>query len=126
MAKLSEPVGSLSEGAERLERLIKGVKDRQLSELHNAPSPKAVTSAFAVSPEEAWSRKFMTTDIGPQEFAAPQMPSIGLAAPLGGQPFRAAPAREPAPGALRPATIGQALARPARRRSWLGRFFFGD
>jgi hypothetical protein len=124
MAKLSEPVGSLNDGAERFERLIKGVKDRQLSEVHNAPTPKAVGSSFAVSPEETWSRKFMTAGIGPQTFAAPQMPSIALAAPLPGQPFAPAAAALP-PGDLRPAAIGQALGKPAKRRSWLGRLLRG-
>ena len=130
MAKLSEPVGSLSDGADRFDRLIKGVKDRQLSEVHNAPMPKAIGNAFVVSPEEVWSKKFMTAGIGPQEFAAPQMPSIAIAAPLTGHTFTAAV--EPAApravaGDMRPGVIGEALTKPARkRRSWVGRFFFGD
>jgi len=133
MAKLSEPVGSLSDGADRFDRLIKGVKDRQLSDVHNAPMPKAVSNAFAVSPEEVWSKKFMTAGIGPQEFAAPQMPSIAIATPLTGQTFRAAAVPEPtlvltAPADIGPtrSPLGRALAKPARRRSWVGRFFFGD
>jgi hypothetical protein len=129
MAKLSEPVGSLSEGADRFDRLINGVKERQFSEVHNAPMPKAVSTAFAVSPEEAWSRKFMTAGIGPKEFAVPQMPSIPVAAPLTGQMFRAAPEPLPARPALpdvRPGPIGQTLAKAPRRRSWVGRFFLGD
>jgi hypothetical protein len=125
MAKLSEPVGSLNDGAERFERLIKGVKDRQLSEVHNAPTPKAVGNSFAVSPEETWSRKFMTAGIGPQTFAALQMPSIALAAPLPGQPFAPVPAEPNIPGDLRPGAIGQALGKPAKRRSWLGRLLRG-
>jgi hypothetical protein len=125
MAKLSEPVGSLNDGAERFERLIKGVKDRQLSEVHNAPMPKAVGSSFAVSPEETWSRKFMTAGIGPQTFAAPQMPSIALAAPLPGQPFAPSGVELKAPDDLRPGGIGQALGKPAKRRSWLGRLLRG-
>jgi hypothetical protein len=130
MAKLSEPVGSLSDGADRFDRLIKGVKDRQLSEVHNAPTPKAIGNAFVVSPEEVWSKKFMTAGIGPQEFAAPQMPSIAVTAPLTGQTFRAV--SEPASpalalGGMRPGVIGEALTKPVRKqRSWVGRFFFGD
>jgi hypothetical protein len=133
MAKLSEPVGSLTDGAERFDRLIKGVKDRQLSDVHNAPMPKAISNAFAISPEEAWSKKFMTAGIGPQEFAAPQMPSIAVAAPLTGQTFKATHlvAKETAsvaPDTGRLSGIGQALAKPVhpKRRSWVGRFFFGD
>jgi len=30
------------------------------------------------------------------------------------------------PGEVRPATIGQVLAKPARRRSWFGRLVRGD
>jgi len=129
MAQLSQPVGSLADGAERFDRLIKGVKDRQLSEVQNAPAPKTIGTAFVVSPEEAWSRKFMTAGIGPQITSAPQMPAVGLAAPLTSAPFHPATAEPVAlAGAVRPAPIGQVLPRPARegRRSWLGRFFFGD
>ncbi|MBL6852172.1 MAG: hypothetical protein ISS15_13080 [Alphaproteobacteria bacterium] len=129
MARLSEPTGSLADGADRFDRLIKGVKDRQFSEVHNAPTPKSLSNAFVVSPEEAWSKKFMTAGIGPQEFVAPQMPSIALAAPLSDQTFNAAPqlpAAAVTQGEVRPASIGQARAKPARRRSWVGRFFFGD
>ena len=132
--KRSEVVGSLADGAERLERLIRGVKDRQYSEAHSAPEPKSVSNAFAVSPEEAWSKKFMTAGIGPNDFKPVQMPAIAVAAPS--QALRPAPKElEPAmshgaprtakgaakPGDLRPGSIGQVLAKPARRRSWFGR-----
>jgi len=129
MTQLSQSVGSLIDGADRFDRLVKGVKDRQLSEALNAPAPKTVGAAFAVSPEEAWSRKFMTAGIGPQTVSASQMPAIGLAAPLGGEGFRPAMMGAPAaPHDIRPMPIGQTLAKPARerRRSWVGRFFFGD
>ena len=126
--KLSAPVASLAEGAERLERIIRGVKDRQLSDAHNVPMLSPATNAFVVSPEEAWSKKFMTAGIGPSEFKAPQMPSIAVAAPMAGASFRqpAKPAFAPsAPVVRRPATIGQVLAKPARRRSWFGRLVRG-
>jgi hypothetical protein len=130
--KIGEAVGSLNEGAERLDRLIRGVKDRQFTDAHNAPTPKVVTNAFAVSPEEAWSRKFMTAGIGPNDFKPVQMPSIALAAPAPAlRPLPRVPAPkavEPAmstPGDLRPGSIGQALAKPARKRSWFGRLVRG-
>ncbi|HEY4942518.1 MAG TPA: hypothetical protein VII56_13905 [Rhizomicrobium sp.] len=127
--------GSLGDGAERLERLIRGVKDRQYSEAHSAPEPKTVPNAFAVSPEEAWSKKFMTAGIGPNDFKPVQMPAIAVAAPTANQALKPAPKElEPAlshgtapakakaaPGDIRPGHIGQALAKPARRRSWFGR-----
>lgn len=137
MAKFAEPVGSLADGAERLERLIKGVKDRQLAEVHNAPMPKTVSSAFAVSPEETWSKKFMTAGIGPQAFSAHQMPAINIAAPVANTvvfrpveeppaPAKAAPALKAATPVVRPGHIGAALAKPAPRRTWFGRLIRGS
>jgi hypothetical protein len=123
--KLSAPVASLADGAERLERIIRGVKDRQLSDAHNVPVLKPASNAFAVSPEEAWSKKFMTAGIGPSDFKAPQMPAIAVAAPMAGSTFQ--PAAKPAqplvaaPVIQRPATIGEVVAKPARKRSWFGR-----
>jgi hypothetical protein len=128
-------IGSLSEGAERLERLIRGVKDRQYSEVGNAPAPKALSTAFAVSPEEEWSKKFMTAGIGPMDYKPVHMPVVPIAAPV---PKSAAAALKPAPKALEPALagastgsrkpmpIGAVIAKPARRRSWLGRLVRGD
>lgn len=139
---------SLAEGAERLERLIRGVKDRQFTEAHTAPEPKSVSNAFAVSPEEAWSKNFMTAGIGPNDFKPVQMPSIAIAAPTAAQSLRPAPKQlEPvmsaqshrkslaapkappptrAAGNARPGTIGQVLAKPARKRSWFGRLVKDD
>ncbi|HXC56597.1 MAG TPA: hypothetical protein VNU97_14965 [Rhizomicrobium sp.] len=126
--RFGEATGSLSDGADRLDRLIRGVKDRQFSEAHNAPAPKTLSNAFAVSPEEAWSKQFMTAGIGPNAFKPVQMPVVSIAAP---PPPAAKPAPrelEPAiasPGKVRPTPIGQVLAKPARRRSWFGRLVRG-
>ncbi len=141
-AQFAPSVGSLAEGAERLDRLIRGVKDRQYSEVANAPAPKSVSTAFAVSPEEEWSKKFMTAGIGPMEFKPVQMPVVALAVPMPQTAIKAAPriaepvpkTVEPAietkaaasPGALRPGHIGEVLAKPARRRSWFGRLVKGS
>ncbi len=138
---------SLAEGAERLESLIRGVKDRQFSDARTAPEPKTVSTAFAVSPEEAWSKKFMTAGIGPNDFKPVQMPAMSVAAPAA-QALRPAPKDlEPAlsvskpapakavvaaappqanPGGVRPGHIGAALSKPAPRRSWFGRLVKGD
>ncbi|MEI9993645.1 MAG: hypothetical protein WDM91_03535 [Rhizomicrobium sp.] len=147
--RLANPVGSLADGAERLDRLIRGVKDRQFSEALNAPAPKSVSTAFAVSPEEAWSKKFMTAGIGPNDFKPVQMPVVPVAAPAPLRPApkalepviearTAAPVPKPAakaaapaakaesPGALRPGPIGQVLAKPARKSSWFGRLVRGN
>jgi hypothetical protein len=126
--KLSASVASLAEGAERLERVIRGVKDRQLSDAHNVPV-FSTNNAFAVSPEEAWSKKFMTAGIGPSDFKAPQMPSIAVAAPMAGATFGTAGSASPPVAAPivveRRNTIGDVLAKPVRRLSWLGRLVRG-
>ena len=151
--RLANATGSLADGAERLERLIRGVKDRQFSEALNAPQPKSVSSAYAVSPEEEWSKKFMTAGIGPHDFKPVQMPVVSIAAPstsLKPAPkalepaitaaapkpverpeIKAAPAEmaaksaAPSPGAVRPGPIGAVLAKPARKRTWFGRLVRG-
>jgi len=136
-AQFASAVGSLADGAERLDRLIRGVKDRQLSEVGNAPAPKSVSTAYAVSPEEEWSKKFMTAGIGPMEFKPVQMPVVPLAAHVSAaalKPAVQAAAPEPkavqpaieSPGAVRPGHIGAALAKPAPRRSWFGRLVKGN
>jgi len=136
--KLASATGSLADGAERLERLIRGVKDRQFSEASNAPQPKSVSNAYVVSPEEEWSRKFMTAGIGPHDFKPVQMPAISIAAPS--TALKPAPkALEPAivaakpaartaasAGTVRPTPIGAAIAKPVRRRSWFGRLVRGS
>lgn len=152
MAK-NEAAGSLTDGAERLERLIRGVKDRQFSEVRTAPEPKNLSNAFVESPQEVWSRKFMTAGIGPTEFKPVQMPTVAVAAPTMAQPLKPAPKSlepvltltEPAPpkplaapkaaatprpaGELRPAAkgpIGASIAKPQRKRSWFGRLVRGN
>ncbi|MEI9989737.1 MAG: hypothetical protein WDM86_06830 [Rhizomicrobium sp.] len=149
--RLASATGSLADGAERLERLIRGVKDRQFSEALNAPQPKSVSNAYAVSPEEEWSKKFMTAGIGPHDFKPVQMPVVSIAAPsaaLKPAPKTLEPALAVAapaapkkvaaappapkkieaasPGSVRPGPIGAAIARPARKRTWFGRLVRGN
>lgn len=95
---------SFGEGAERLDQLIRGVKDRQFSEVLNQPQPKGVRDVYAVSPQEEWSKKFMTAGIGPHDFKPVQMPAVSIAAPSS--------ALKPAPKTLEPAI---AVAAPAVR-----------
>jgi hypothetical protein len=129
---------TLAEGADRLERLIRGVKDRQFSEVHTAPEPKSISNVFAVSPEEEWSRQFMTAGIGPTVFKPVQMPSMPIISanqPLAPAPKALDPSIGPArpaakampraPGDVRPGHIGQALSKPAPKRSWFGRLVRG-
>ena len=128
--KLSEPSGSLFDGAQRLERVILTVKARQLAETHNAPVLKPTSDAFSFSPDEIWSKNYMTVGIGPsvrQPQAGPRETGAFTLPeqPRGGKKLQPPLAHAPALN-MQPVTIGQVLAKPARRRSWLGRIFRGS
>ena len=119
--------GPLAEGAERFDRLVRIVKDSQLG--RTAPRPSA-GETFVLSPEDAWSKKYMTRCIGPvcfsveaeapvfAKFEAPPVaaaPGPVLRAPARTMPVpRREAANEP---------IGLLIGKPGRRRSWLGRLF---
>ena len=47
--RLASATGSLADGVERLDRLIRGVKDRQFSEALNAPAPHQPYQANALA-----------------------------------------------------------------------------
>lgn len=128
--KVSEAAGSLSEGVERLERVVLAVKARQLAETRNAPSLKAVSDGFGFSPDEIWSKNYMTVGIGPSVRRPPppnggstmfRLPDQPLAAARLQPPLVSSPSGKRAQG-----TIGDTLAKPVRRRSWLGRLVRGS
>ena len=129
------PRGSLAEGAERFDRLVRTVKDGQLRRTKTAPGPP-VTEVFELSPEDAWAKKYMTHCIGPVCFAVETMAEPPVFAKFTAAPepsaqnpgFRpAGPAQSPPPsgrdvtdrGGAGP--IGLAIGKPVRARSWLGR-----
>ena len=128
------PRGSLAEGAERFDRLVRTVKDSQLGRTKTAPGPP-VTEAFELSPEDAWAKKYMTHCIGPVCFAVEVMaePPVfaKFTAPessVQSQGLRPAglaqdppPRRREAVGRGSTAPIGLAIGKPVRARSWLGR-----
>lgn len=124
MAEPRNPGGRLAEGAARLERLARIVKDSQLARTKAKAGP-AVTEAFVLSPEEAWAKKYMTHCIGPVCFEAPAEPSVF--AKYAAQPSKPAASQgystETAPAPPRDAgPIGLAIGKPPRR-SWVGRLF---
>src|SRR5262249_7760001 len=58
--------GALAEAAERFDRIVNIVKDQQLS--HTQPGTavrRPESEAYVLSPEEAWSRKYMIQCVGP-------------------------------------------------------------
>ncbi|MDE2134115.1 MAG: hypothetical protein KGJ49_05910 [Alphaproteobacteria bacterium] len=110
MAETRKAGGALLDGAERFDRLARIVKDNQLGRTSTGPRPP-VTEAFELSPEDAWSRKYMTQCIGPVCFDPAVEPPVfaKFAAPV--------------EAAANSGPIGLVIGKPVRRRSWLGRLF---
>jgi hypothetical protein len=133
MSQENRPRSALADGAERMNVLSRTVREQQLAERGALRFP--VMDVYSVSPDEAWSKKFMSQGIGP----APDCASPGgfcpipfaaqIAAPEATRPCDAPVAAEPrlqaAPAAAeQPAAghrqIGQAIGKPLRR-SWFRR-----
>ena len=127
--KFNESTSSLSDGADRLERVVLSVKARQLAETHNAPVLKPASDAFSFSPDEIWSKNYMTVGIGPSLRNPPTRLGDANASRWAEQPRGAAKLKPPLAHSpsltIRPLTIGEALAKPRRKRSWLGRVLLG-
>ncbi|MBU6297304.1 MAG: hypothetical protein KGJ79_12365 [Alphaproteobacteria bacterium] len=121
--------GALAEGAERFDRLVRIVKDSQLSRTKAGPKPP-ITEAFVLSPDEAWAKKYMTQCIGPVCFGPLTEPPPFVnytAPPLGSVKSHDFSVSEAARTAQRDAKepIGRAIGKPSRRRTWLGRLLKG-
>lgn len=56
--------GALAEAADRLDRIVNIVKDQQLSDTRSG-ARRPESEAYVLSPEEAWSRKYMIQCVGP-------------------------------------------------------------
>jgi hypothetical protein len=120
--------------AERFERIAQVVKDQQLSETRTGPRI-ARPDNFVASPQEVWARQFMTQSIGP---AAPRAtfapvpsyvplattPAAGPEIGTGFSRIEAKTARA-APRPQQDQTIGMALGKPGKKRSWIGRLLLG-
>lgn len=130
--------GALAEAADRLDRVVSIVKDQQLARTNSAARPRE-SEAFVLSPEEAWSRKYMIQCVGPVCTVRPTEEGALLLPRFTPPPAReAATVREIAPqrasngrttlrgGDRRGAAddhIGSVIGKPGRKRSWLGRIF---
>jgi len=130
--------GPLADAAERLDRVVSIVKDQQRARTNSGEHPKE-SEAFVLSPEEAWSKKYMIQCVGPvctmrpTEEGALLLPRFAPAPP--GKQASASVERaaqkapeikaEPAAPSRRaaPEQIGLAIGKPFRKRSLLGRLF---
>lgn len=125
---------SLQQGAERLDAVVREVREHQ-----KAFSESAVTRTAVLSPSEVWSKKFLSQGIGPDTaaFAKPiTCFEDGTCLPPRNQLMRELEARAsgrhvPVKIAA-PANIGDAPMRhpfaadlPKRKRSWLARLLLG-
>jgi hypothetical protein len=129
----NRPRSALADGAERMNVLSRTVREQQLAERGALRFP--VMDVYSMSPDEAWSKKFMSQGIGPapdcaspggfcpipfaSPAAAPQSPRACDAPPLAESHVQALPA--PAdPLSTGYQQIGQAIGKPLRR-SWFRR-----
>lgn len=127
--KLSDrPLRSaFAEAAERLEQTARAVKTRQVEETQGPPLgvPHRMT---AISPDEAWSKRYMSQAIGPRMDPMP-FSGTSLHAPLIVPTPQKVAERAFAPEPIvlkRGAPIGADIGRTVpQRRSWLGRLFLG-
>jgi hypothetical protein len=134
--------GAFQAAADRLDRLVQGVKDQQLSETRSGPKIASPDSLVA-SPQEIWARQFMTQSIGPvapRATFSPVPSYVPLAYPPVAQPDAGAgfsrvepkgktafsPAVRRNTGHKQDQTIGAVLGKPVKKRSWVGRFLLGS
>lgn len=110
------PQGPLAQGADRFAQIVRSVKESQVAKTgapRLAPSP----DSYALSPEEAWARKYTTHCIGPVCY--PPLPEAPFARPQ----LAEAPRIQAFAGQTEPATkdgtsIGQAIGKRQRRGIW--------
>ena len=125
--RIGEGIASLAEGAQQFETLIQEVKARQISETHNAPKLKTAADSFNLCPDELWSRKYMTTAIGPTALKSSVLSQVSIHSRPAGETSPAADLDASRDGhvskAIKETIIGEALAKPVRRRTWLARQF---
>ncbi|HUJ45771.1 MAG TPA: hypothetical protein VLV55_01460 [Rhizomicrobium sp.] len=125
-AVLSEKRSAFLEGAERLDEVQRAIKSTQLEASGTIAEARRRTAA--ISPDEAWSQKYMTQAIGPvSETAMRPAPEFMGSAPAKDAAGTLMP-EEIAPkadlGTLRP--MSQELGRrQLKQRSWLGRLLLG-
>jgi hypothetical protein len=130
--------GPLAEAADRLDRVVSIVKDQQRARTNSGERPKD-SEVFVLSPEEAWSKKYMIQCVGPvctirpTEEGALLLPRFAPAPPVKQVAASLEIAPQKAPDVMgerarprqkaAPEPIGLAIGKPVRKRSLLGRLF---
>jgi len=134
----NRPRSALADGADKLAKLARTVREQQIADTLGAPR-FPVSDVYSMSPDEAWSKQYMSQGIGPvpectaaggfcpMPFTAAQLQKVAASAPVKPQVSAtvvhvAAP--EPVPAAAspaQPAQIGQTIGKPYKRRGWFSR-----
>jgi hypothetical protein len=130
--------GPLADAAERLDRVVSIVRDQQRARTNSGEPPKE-SEVFVLSPEEAWSKKYMIQCVGPVCTVRPTaegallLPRFAPAPPVkqASAGVELAPQKAPELKATplkssrkaSPEPIGLAIGKPVRKRSLLGRLF---
>jgi hypothetical protein len=126
MVQTAKPRSALFQAAERLDHIVRDVKDKQFHATGVSEVP--VEEPGALHPEEAWARRFGTHAIRPVRSETEGPPLSAFVAPPAGMP-RLPVFEEPAPikldGLPMSGHIGSALGKPGPRRSWLRRLIHG-
>lgn len=116
---------SLFEAAERLDRIIQDVKEKQFGATGVPLIP--VEAPPVLHPEEAWARRFATHSILPKRRDGGRPPLSGFVAPPADMPqkpvFEVSPAK--LDGRAAAGHIGSMFGKPGPRRSWVGRLLRG-
>lgn len=126
MGNTAKPRPPLFAAAERLDRLVREVKEKQFHAVGVINVP--VEEPLELHPEEAWHRRFGTHSVRPGRGKGDRPPLSGFVAPPADMPRRPVFAEEPPARLDRgPASghIGSALGKPGPRRTWIGRLFRG-
>jgi len=133
--------GALADAADRLGRVASVVKDQQIARNQSGSRPPE-SEVFTLSPEEAWSKKYMIQCVGPvctiqptADAAALLLPRFAPGPVAVAQASQSAAVEPQGPSAakaempLRPSRkaaaepIGLAIGKPVRKRSLIGRLF---
>ena len=129
--------GALAEAADRFDRIVNIVKDQQLSHTQPGTVRRPESEAYVLSPEEAWSRKYMIQCVGPvctirptaegalllpRFVPAPAVRQASQIHEIAPAP-KVRPAARPGRKAAEPEPIGSLIGKKMRRRGLFGRLF---
>jgi hypothetical protein len=117
---------ALADGAAKLARLARTVREQQIAEIQGS-NALPVTNVYSLSPDEVWSKKYMSQGIGPTPDCAKPggICSLPFAQIEPATITLSPPATTRTDAGTAPVQIGQAIGKPYRRGSWIVRALRG-